>query len=179
MKKILIALMLSAGLHAGGDLPEVEYVYADDPQTSPFYIGAGLASDYERNSYDYYDVDTGYTNVSVLAGAAVAREGSLGLAIEGRVSWSLDEYGVDAASIYLKPEIEVGKGFTTFAVIGYQNITTYEYSYDALGLGIGGAYLFTDYVGVQVDYIYSYIAEDEFGITPEYANLTASLIYKF
>ena len=76
-------------------------------------------------------------------------------------------------------EIEVGKGFTTFAVIGYQNITTYEYTYDALGLGLGGAYLFTDYIGVQVDYIYSYIAEDEFGITPEYANLTASLIYKF
>jgi len=34
-------------------------------------------------------------------------------------------------------------------------------------------------MGVMVDYIYSFIDEDEYGFTPEYANLTGSLVYKF
>lgn len=99
--------------------------------------------------------------------------------MEGRASWSFNEYGVDTWGIYAKPEIETSKSFTVFGVVGYQNITSYEVTYDATGLGIGGAFLFTDNLGVQVDYIYSFITEDDFGFAPEYANLTASILYKF
>ena len=190
MYKIVLSVLLSAGLLAGGDLPEIEPVeyitVMDEPQTSPFYVGvgygidgeAGRYYDYDSSYYDYEYTDS-YSNVSVLAGAVVAREGSLGLAVEGRASWSLDEYGVDTWGVFVKPEFDSDKGFAVFGIFGYQELTQYEHTYDAIGLGVGGVYLFTDNVGVIVDYIYSFIDEDEYGFTPEYANLTGSLIYKF
>lgn len=178
IKKYLIGLMLSASLMAGGDLPEIEpvsYVGYEEPQASPFYAGAGIGLDNEQEWYGEYD----YNNISLFAGAVVAREGTLGLALEGRVAWSLDDYGVDSWGIYAKPEIDIDSSFIAFIIIGYQNLITYDYTYDAVGVGIGGVFMFTDSVGVQADYIYSFIEEDEFGYTPEYSNLTASILYKF
>ncbi len=189
MKNIFVTLLLSVGLLAGGDLPEiepVEYMEVETIQPSPFYVGAGIGIDEEAGRYyDYYDpysdyeYKNGYTNLSVLAGAVIAREGSLGLAVEGRASWSFDDYGVDSWGVYVKPEFDSDKGFTVFGILGYQELTQYEYTYDATGIGVGGVFLFNDNVGVMVDYIYSYIAEDEYGFTPSYGNLTGSLIYKF
>ncbi len=186
MKKLIVAFIMSVGLYAGGDLPEVAYVAYDEPQPSPFYVGIGIGFDAEYGryydsfniAYDY-DIDEGYSNISILAGAVVAREGALGLAVEARLSNSFDEYGVDTWGIYAKPEFEANRSFTVFGVIGYQNITTYDYTYDATGIGVGGVVMFTDSIGAQVDYIYSFIAEDEYGFIPEYSNITASVLYKF
>ena len=176
MKKIVLATMLSGMLLAGGDLPEVEYITVEEaPQSNPFYIGIGVGADTETE-YDYqYD----YSNVSLLAGALVAREGALGLAIEARLSSTLDDYGVDTLGLYLKPEFETTSEFTVFGILGYQSLSAYEFTYDAIGVGIGGVMMFTEQFGAQVDYVYSVIEEDVFGFTPEYANLTVSAIYKF
>ncbi len=190
MKQILVALMLSAGLYAGGsivaDIEPITYVEVETPTASPFYIGAGFGIDNEVSRYYDamsvlldYDIDQSYSNISLLGGAVVAAEGNLALAVEGRVAFTLDDYGVDSWSVFGKPEIEVGAGLVLFGLIGYQDITTYDYDYDALGLGAGVGYDFTDNIGVQVDYVYSVISEDDFGYVPEYSNLTASLLYKF
>ena len=179
MKKVLLSALFSVGLLAGGDLPEiepVEYITVGvDPEPSPFYIGIGVGSDIEKEWDGNYD----YSNLSVLAGAIVAREGSLDLSIEGRAAWSFDEYGVDSYGIYLKPELDTDKSFKVFGLLGYQSLTTYDYDYDAIGIGIGGIIAFGDSLGVQVDYVYSILDEDVFGFTPEYGNLTASVLYKF
>ena len=175
MKKIILAIMLSVGLLAGGDLPDVTYITEEAPQASPFFLGIGVGLDTEIE----YDYEYDYSNVSLLAGAIVAREGALGLAIEARLSSTLDDYGVDTFGLYLKPEIETTSEFTVFGIIGYQSLSAYDYTYDAVGIGVGGVMMFTERFGVQADYIYSIIEEDEFGFTPQYANLTASLLYRF
>ena len=190
MKQILVALMLSVGLYAGGDIvadiEPIVYEAVEAPVKSPFYVGAGFGIDNEVSRYYDamnalldYDIDQSYTNISLLGGAVVASEGSLALAVEGRVAWTLDDYGVDSWGVFGKPEFEVSTGLVLFGLLGYQEITTYDYIYDALGLGAGIGYDFTDSLGVQVDYVYSVIGEDDFGYIPEYSNLTASLLYKF
>jgi hypothetical protein len=188
LNKIKLRALLCTGFYDGGDYPDIEpvtYVNVDTPEANPFYVGAGFGTDTEKDKYyDVipsldHDIDEQYFNASILVGAVVATEGALDLAIEGRASISTDTYGVDAWGIYAKPELNVDDQFTLFGIIGYQQITTYDNQYDATGLGAGGTFLFTDSVGIQLDYIYSFIAEDEFGYVPEYTNVTASLLYKF
>jgi hypothetical protein len=175
MKKIILSTLLGSMLCAGGDLPEVTYVDVESPQASPFYAGIGFGVDDEVES----DFNDGYSNVSLFMGAVVAREGTLALAVEARLATTLDDYGVDSWGLYIKPEIDFDGSFQLFGILGYQNLTTYDYTYDATGLGVGGVYMFNDNIGVQLDYIYSFIADDEYGYTPEYANATASLLYRF
>jgi len=179
MNKIVLSVLLSVGLLAGGDLPEIEPVeyitVMDEPQVSPFYVGAGVGVDNESEWYGDYS----YSNVSLLAGAVVAREGNLGLALEGRATWSFDEYGVDSWEVFVKPEVEATSSVTVYGIFGYQKLYAYDFDYDALGVGVGAGYMFSDSIGVIVDYVYSIIEEDEFGYVPEYDNLTVSIVYAF
>jgi len=180
MNKIVLSVMVSAMLFAGGelvaDIEPIEYItVTEEPQASPFYLGVGYIVDEEVDYYGTYN----YSGLTVMAGAVVAREGTMGLAIEGRVSGSFDDYGVSSYGIYAKPEIELGKDFTTFLVVGYQRLSTYEMDINALGIGVGGAFFFTDSLGVQADWIYSSTEKDEFDFQPEYSSLTASILYRF
>ena len=180
MKQILMSVMASVMLYAGGelvaDIEPIEYItVTEEPQASPFYLGAGIGIDNESE----WDGDYSYSNLSLLAGAIIAREGNLGLALEGRATWSFDEYGVDSWEIFVKPEVEVDKSFAVYGILGYQKLYAYDFDHNAFGVGAGAAYMLNDSIGVMVDYVYSVIAEDEFGYVPEYDNLTASILYRF
>ena len=66
-----------------------------------------------------------------------------------------------------------------YGILGYQKLYAYDFDHNAFGVGAGAAYMLNDSIGVMVDYVYSVIAEDEFGYVPEYDNLTASILYRF
>ncbi len=192
MKKILLTLVMSVGLYAGGSIPDIipVYEYESEPlQVSPFYVGAGFGFDKEVGNYYIYEYSPTlveyqyteyYTNVSLFGGAVAVREGQFALALESRLSWSTDDYGIDAWGVFIKPEFDINDNFTLFGLIGYQQLSIPDdITYDATGLGLGGKYMFTDEFGTQVDYVYSYIGEDEFGFEPEYGNFTVSVLYNF
>ena len=175
MKKSLVALFATTALMAGGSLPDVTYITEEAPQSSPFYGTISVGIDSERT----YSGDYTYTDVSISLGAVVAREGQLGLAVEGVISSSFDTYGVYGYGLYVKPEIELNEGITTFAIIGYQKLYTYDMDVDALGLGIGGAFMVSDRIGIQASWIYSIVEEDIDFVQPEYSNTSIGLLYRF
>ena len=130
MNKIVLSVMLSVGVFAGGelvaDIEPIEYItVTEEPQASPFYLGAGIGIDNESE----WDGDYSYSNLSLLAGAIIAREGNLGLALEGRATWSFDEYGALGTGGILDDILLIGPQLEGCGVFFYQCIAIWPYTF--------------------------------------------------
>jgi len=135
MKKIILALAAFTTLgFAGGNIAPIDAPVAVIPTTNDFYVGGQLTAvqTYVNGQSDWFDdgldAETGY-GFGIQAGYVFYRTGDFSTAIEGRVSKTFWNYGMDGFqvdgsdslltySLLLKPQYNFGD-FGVYGLVGY------------------------------------------------------------
>lgn len=166
IKKIMMIVIASIGLMAGGDIAQIN---TPDVVDTGVYIGGGIAfdefyGDGERNWFEDGKYNQENVGIQGNIGYIVFGEGAWDLAVEGRVGYvSLEDADYMWYGAYLKPEYDFGKvklygllGYGTSDLstdfIGSTSTVSVNSSIDEFTYGAGVEYKYASNVGVFIDY---------------------------
>jgi opacity protein-like surface antigen len=179
MKKLmsaLVAFMFSAILMAGGNIAPIAQVAPDSDSTIGMYVGAGVGSSwtYHKGDFDFASDKAGKSYVDPLTGIKVGyefyRDGSIGVAIEGRMLASInaDDFDTSIYSAYLKPEYYFGEyPIGVYGLIGASHVRYNDgsdsESHNGFSFGLGAEYQITKRISVSADWTSNLWNKDALG----------------
>ena len=189
-------LAMSSFAVAGGDIAPVEepmVVVEPVVSTGGFYLGlaygfmnAEITDSYDGDRLSVTDtiLDEDFSSIMIQAGYDFNQY----VGIEGRYWFGLDtdttlgrgnfasDVTIDAWGVYVKPQYPITDAFNIYALLGYAaadlsvdqpGFELTSDSVDGFSWGIGAEYTFSDSIGLFVDYVSIYDADEDF-ITNNY-----------
>jgi len=156
LKTLLVAMLASITLYAGGDIapvePAVEVPVVQN--TKDFYVGGSIIAGESITSDKFKTFET--TGVGIDAGYVFYRNGDFSAAVEGRYNTlfsSIDDFGdVYTIAGFLKPQYNVCD-VGVYGLFGYSNVDNGKDEADGFAYGIGASYALNEDFDVFADYV--------------------------
>ena len=146
---------------AGGDIEPVPMAAPIVEDYSSVYVGLGysyVTADVDGTEKgNAYSLIAGYNYNQYIAveGRYIRTIGDMDVSNDQSSLYHPDgsyEREVSSAAIYLKPQYPVTEAFSVYGLLGYGGVTSRETDANGFQWGLGAKYMFTESIGIFIDY---------------------------